>query len=181
MSLSICLIWPLEEPVPTGAEAWDIYDEFGSFYEPTSIAQWVDLCVYSYDKLALRVGLRPFTILQAYSSIDETGEFPDDPDFWFSPDELEQSVKGFMSKMGMNDPDAMVMCEYWVREIRTKGYITDDLGPTPKILPGEDPYLAGLWRTQALGLLISNMEGMARAAQTCRKNGIERLAFGSFG
>lgn len=41
----------------------------------------------------------------------------------------------------MNDPDAMVMCEYWVREIRTKSGITGDLGPTPKILPGEDPYL----------------------------------------
>lgn len=181
MSLSICLIWPLEEPVPTEEEAWDIYTEFDPFYEPSSIAKWVDLCVYSYDKLALRVGLKPFTIVQDYSSIDDTGEFPDEPDDWFSPEELEQSVEGFMSKMGMNDPDAMVMCEYWIREIRTKGFIPDDLGRTPKILPGEDPYLVGLWRTGALGLLISNMEGMAQAARACRKNGIERLAFGLFG
>ncbi|MDH5411107.1 MAG: hypothetical protein OEY16_06935 [Alphaproteobacteria bacterium] len=162
-------------------EAWDVYDEFGSFYEPTSIAKWVDLCVYSYETLALRVGLKPFTILQAYSSIDDTGEFTDDPDFWFSPDELEQSVEGFVSKMGMNDPDAMVMCEYWVREIRTKGVIPGGTGPMPKILPGEDPYRVGLWRTQALGLLISNMEGMVRAARACREKGIERLAFGTFG
>lgn len=81
----------------------------------------------------------------------------------------------------MNDPDAMVMCEYRVREIRTKSGITGDLGPTPKILPGENPYLVGLWRTQVLALLISNMEGMAQAARACREKGRERLAFGSFG
>ena len=181
MSLSRCLIWPLEEPVPTEAEAWDIYDKFGSFFKPGSIAKWVDLCVYSYDELPLRAGLRPFTILQAYSSIDDTGEFTDDPDDWFSPDELERSVEGFMSKMGMNDPDAMVMCEYWIREIREKADIHRGSGPIPKILPGEDPYLVGLWRTGALGLLIANLKGMAQAARACREKGIERLAFGSFG
>lgn len=181
MSLSICLVWPLKDMIPTDEEAWDIYNESGAFYEPSSIAKWVDLCAYSYDQLALRVGLRPFTIMQAYPKLDDKGEFSDDPDDWFSPDELEQSVMDFMSKMGMNDPDAMVMCEYWVREIRTKGTISDDLGPTPKILSGEDPYLVGLWRTEALGLLISNMTGLVHTARACREKGIERLAFGSFG
>lgn len=181
MSLSICLVWPLKDIIPTDEEAWDIYNESGSFYEPSSIAKWVDCCAYAYDQLALRVGLRPFTILQDYPKLDDNGEFSDDPDDWFSPDELEQSVMGFMSKMGMNDPDAMVMCEYWVREIRTKGVISDDLGPPSKILPGEDPYFVGLWRTGALGLLIYNMEGMAQAARACREKGIDRLAFGSFG
>ena len=180
MSLSITLIWPLEEPVPTEAEAWDIYTEHELFHELSSIADWIDRCVDPHYKLALRVGLKPFTIMHAYSCIDDTGEFPDGPDDWFSPEELEQSVEGFMSKMGMDDPDAMVMCEYWVREVREKGDIHRGPGPTPKIMPGEEPYLVGLWRTRALGLLIYNMISIAHAARTCRRNGIDRLAFGSF-
>jgi hypothetical protein len=45
------------------------------------------------------------------------------------------------------------------------------LAHRPKSSPGEDPYLVGLWRTGALGLLISNMEGMVQAARACREKG----------
>lgn len=180
MSLSIALIWPLKELAPTPAEAWEIYNEIYTFFEPSSVADWLDRCVEPHFELALRIGLKPFTIVQDYSMIDETGEFPDDPDCWFSPEELEASVRGFMSKMGMNDADAMVMCEYWIREIRQKAASPSYTEPTPKILPGEDPYLVGIWRTEALGLLISNLEAMALAAHTFRNKGIERLAFCQF-
>lgn len=180
MSLSITLIWPLEEPVPNIEEAWEIYNEHNHFFEPSSIADWIDRCVDPHFQLAERIGLKPFSILHDYSYIDETGEFPDGPDDWFSPDELEQSAFDFLAKMGMNDPDAMVMCEYWIREIRQKGGVHDGDGPMPKILPGEDPYLVGIWRSAALGLLITNMSSVAATADVCRENGIERLAFGLF-
>ena len=179
--MSITLIWPLEEPVPDLEQAWEIYGALNPFFEPSSVADWIDRCVDPHFKLAERIGLKPFTIVHDYSYIDETGEFPDEPHEWFSPEELEQSVLDFMSKMGMNDEDAMVMCEYWIREIREKGDIYRGDGPMPKILPGEDPYLVGIWRTKALGLLIANMESIVIAARTCRNKGVKRLAFGLFG
>jgi hypothetical protein len=94
---------------------------------------------------------------------------------------LEAATEGFMSKLGLNDLDAMFLCECWVREVRTRAGVHHGPDPAPKILHGEDPVLVGVWRTEALGLLICNLESILQAARNCRREGIERLAFGWFG
>lgn len=181
MAATVSLIWPLPEPVPLEEEATEIYAKLAPLHEESSLWQWMDRCIGRKTELALRAGLKPFTVVHPYYEIDERGEYKDGPDDWFSPEELEAATKGFMSKMGLNDLDALFLCECWVREIRTRSGNHDGIEPMPEMLPGEDPFLVGLWRTEALGLLISNLESIVQAARNCKREGIERLAFGWFG
>lgn len=179
MSFYLGVIWPLEGPPPSYEKSHEVFDKVDSnLMETKSMARWFSECLTGeHMDVVARMGLRPYSLAHMYELIEEDEEFPDGRDAWVSPDEMIEATRKFLSLIGNDDPDALVLVECFVTETRTRRAGSERVGPRPRFAEGEDSFEVGLWRAQALRELLNNLEGVIATARACKKAGIDRIAF----
>ena len=178
MSFYLDVIWPLEGTPPSYEESDKVFDLTDHNIETKSMARWFTECLMGqHMKVVARMGLRPYSFAHMYVLIEEDVEFPDGPDAWVSPDERIEATRKFLSLIGNDDPDALVLVECYITETRTRRAGAERSGPRPRFAEGEDSFEVGLWRAQTLCELLNNLDGVIATAQACKKKGIERIAF----
>ena len=178
MSFYMDIIWPLESGPPSFEEANKLYEKLNFIGDTKCLARWFTECLMgAHCAIVARLELKPYSFAHMYELIEEDGEFPNGPDAWVSPDEMIDATKKLLSLIGNDDPDALVLMECFINENRTRWARHAGTRPRPRIVEGEDPFEVGLWRAQMLSLLLENLQGVIEAANSCKKEGMERIAF----
>lgn len=181
MSFNLDIIWPLDGPPPSYEEGVEFYEKLSVGAETKSMATWFANCLTGSRRDVLaRLELKPYSFAHMYEMIADDGEFPNGPDDWVSPDEMIEATQKFLSLIGNEDPDALALVECFINENRTRRAEFAVSYPRPRIVEGEDPFAVGLWRAQALSVLLDNLQGVIEAADACNKEGIDQVAFGYF-
>lgn len=178
MSGNLHIIWPLDDPPPPWEEAEQIYSRLDLDIETESMARWFERCqMGAHMDLSAKLELGPYGFAHWYELIEEDG-FPNGPEDWVSPDEMIAATNRFMSLIGLENADALILVECFIQRNRTRQAPMPPPGePMPRVLEGEDPSDVAIWRVSALSLLLRNLEGVILTAHNCRREGIERIAF----
>lgn len=176
--MNLDIIWPLDGAPPSYVEGNELYTKYSNNAEPKSMARWFSDCLTSgHWKMVERMGLRPYSFAHMYLLIEEDGEYPSGLDAWVSPDEMIEATKKLLSLIGNDDPDALVLVECFINENRSRKAAYAGIRPRSRIVEGEDPFEVGFLRAQMLSLLLENLQGVIDTANSCKKEGIERIAF----
>lgn len=178
MIASLHIIWPLDGPAPAWDEAELIYSRHYAGMENESMGRWFADCLTgAHETLVAGMDLGPYGFAHWYEYIEEEG-FPEEDEAWVSPDEMVAATWRLQSLIGNDDPDALTLVECFIRENRTMQGRRPPAGqPLPRVLEGEDPANVARFRVDALRGLLNSLEAVIETAYSCKREGIERIAF----
>lgn len=178
------LYWPVDMKLPAGVAAFDqkpdglreewetVYDNLSELYgdaAPTlvgdSLARWLSAIYYrtalSSDEVG-ELGMEPLMTVAVWDNIEDDGEFPEGPDWWAPPGEVERACEGLIKLVEADNETALKALEIYVRGS----------------LPVDDPRLGDeIWRKERKVDFLTELRRITENAANCREQGITKVGF----
>lgn len=142
-----------------------LYDDLAPTWEGHALAHWLS-AVYYESQLSVEeineLEIQPFITIADWDVIEGCGRFPEGPDWWATPEELERACLGLISLVEAGNETALK-----ARNIYVQGGLRND-----------DPRLADEARRKEMEAgFVTELRRAAENAASCRDRGIEKVGY----
>lgn len=142
-----------------------LYQDAAPSLEGYALATWLselDYCMELSSDEVDALGIQPLMTCLEWDGIEEDGEFPDFPEAWAAPGDVEKACGNLLELLNDRDETALRACEIYVNGR----------------LPDDDPrFTDEAWRKERERNFEAELRRIVENAAKCRERGITKVGF----